>query len=249
VWRRTRHRYRRASGSRSRSRGGRWCRCCCGRWCRRWSSSLDAESGHVHCIGRTTAAGSHFAYHHHKGLTVVDVERERCTISRNRTTALVRYPIRADVIWIEGPQVSCREDEVAALAVGIDIHRYALSGPGGVGEGVCVVMVRLPIAKDLARIRGATAARNNSAIQSINLRTIAVINASSDCDRRAGRRGRGRRCPRGPRATAIDVKDVVHVGETNASGRDRVRIVAVWRTKIARPGFRRSIRVVHLHVS
>ena len=104
-------------------------------------------------------------------------------------------------------------------------------------------MVQLAIAKDLTRVADATATRNHTAVETVVLCWIAVVNTSSyHC------RWTLRRCSWGGRwrvtassAAAVDIKHVVHIRETNASRCYRVRIAAIWRAEVARPGF--GIRV------
>lgn len=128
------------------------------------------------------------------------------------------------------------------MAFGIDTHGDALSGAGGVCKAVSIIVVRLPIAKDLTWIAGAAAARNNAAIEPINLCRVAIIDAPCYLDGRARRCGSWGWCWRWSAcATAIDVKDIVHVGETNASSRHRLRVAAVWRTDVAWPDLRRWV--------
>jgi len=98
-------------------------------------------------------------------------------------------------------------------------------------------MVQLTIAKDLAGIGGAAATRDDPAVEAIILCGIAVIDASSYRCWWTGRRccWRRRRCSITARTAAIDVKHVVHIGETNAPRGHRVRVAAIWRAALSVP--------------
>lgn len=104
-------------------------------------------------------------------------------------------------------------------------------------------MVQLPVAKDLARVASAAATRNDTAIETIILCRITVVKASSYHRRWAVRRCCWRRRWRAAtaRTAAVDVKHVVHIGETNATRSHWVRIAAIWRAEVAWPGL--GIRV------
>ena len=113
---------------------------------------------------------------------------------------------------------------------------------GGVCERVSIVMVQLPIPKDFTRERSATTARNSRAAEAIMLCAIPVVDTSGYHRRCAGRcRCWGGRATTA-RATAVDVKHVVHVAETNALHRQRIRIPAIWCTDVARSGLGIRIR-------
>jgi hypothetical protein len=76
-------------------------------------------------------------------------------------------------------------DEVAARALRIEIHIDALSRAGRVRERVRIVMVQLPVPKDSTRVSAAATTSNTGAIEAINLRRVAVIDAPGYLDRRA----------------------------------------------------------------
>src|SRR5213076_2603418 len=138
-----------------------------------------AQSCYGHGIGRTPRVGSHFAYYHHQGLSVGDLNLER--LLRVRAEATVSNPVGADVSWIEAPHISSREDEVGA-------DGHALLGTSRVGERVGIVMARGRITKDRTCRSRWTRLRNTAAEQSISLRGIARVDASNYHDRCAGRR-------------------------------------------------------------
>ena len=183
--------------------GRSWSRCRTCSWSWRWRSAA-AQPGHGHCIGRTTRAGGDFTYHQHKGLAVFDVKRERCRVTGNWALPFVCYPVRADVIWIKGSQVSSRKDEIAALAIGIDIDCHALSGAGRVCERVGIVMDRSSGNGKTCTGTGA-GIRKTVAVKAISLCGISIVDVSSNHGRWAGRRrsraGRGRR--RAPTAVQL----------------------------------------------
>ena len=210
------------------------CRSC--RRSRRWCCAA-AQSGNGHRIRGTTCACGNFAYYEHERLAIFDVKRERCRVTWNRALPFVSYPVGADVIWIKRSQVSSREDEIATLAVGIDIDCHALGGAGRVCERVGIVMDRSSGDGKTCTGTGAEI-RKTVAVKAISLCGISIVDVSNNHGRWAGRRrrraGRGRRRAPTACATAIDIKHVVH-GAKKALHWRRNRIAAIWRAEVAKP--------------
>ena len=74
-------------------------------------------------------------------MAVFDIKRKRRRIPLERTAAFVCYPVSADVIWIKRSQIRSCEDEIVALAIGVDTHCHALGRTGRVCKRIGIVMV------------------------------------------------------------------------------------------------------------
>jgi len=142
----------------------------CGCW-RRTRRAALAQASYSQSVGGTRSVGSDVAHHYHQRLPSGNFNLER--FIRIRAEAGVSNPVGADVIWIEAPQVSSREDEADADARRARVNRHTLRRSACVRERVSIVMMQQPVTRDRARRSRRTGLRNTAAVQMISLRRIA----------------------------------------------------------------------------